>query len=254
MSELWALITSHMKEISGIIALAGIAGFLVGRGAMALKSGVRIYNLEKLASKLELDAQENARSAQDLYDRAERAEQTVNQLQRSLVQLPELAQRLSSVRELQNIPPRALDLVQEIFGASYSAFFKTRRGSLVVQAVKGHSPFTVGEKVKPGEGVAGITAMKQVPITAGDLKYETAQVRHTLVAGNGGDPEFSICLPVLAEHLTIGVILIGPTEREIPNARELGRTIALLTSVSMTSAVVLIKQKLVAKIDGLTTL
>jgi diguanylate cyclase (GGDEF)-like protein len=50
------------------------------------------------------------------------------------------------------------------------------------------------------------------------------------------------------------VILVGPCERPIPHWREIGRTIALITSVVITSATVLKQQRLLAKTDGLTGL
>ena len=254
MNEFWAVIQDHVGQITTLVIFFAAIGYYLGRRTMAIEGKGPIRDLERLSARMEISAQEHQRAAQDLYERAERAEQTVHQLERSLIELPELAQRLSSVRDLREIPGRALELVQEIFGASYAVFFRTRGGNLVVQAIKGGAPYKLGQKVKPGEGIAGITAIKQLPIRSEDLKHETAQVRYKLLEGNGSEPDFSICLPVLAEHLTIGVILVGPTEREVPNARELGRTIALLTSVSMNSAAVLKQQKMLAKIDGLTTL
>ena len=254
MNEFWLTISDHLGQITALVFFVGVIAYHLGRRAMAVKGERAIRDLKRQSARLELSAQEHQRAAADLYDRAERAEQTVHQLERSLIELPELAQRLSSVRDLREIPARALDLVQEIFGASYAVFFRTRGGNLVVQAVKGGAPYKVGQRVKPGEGIAGITAMKQLPIRSDDLQHETAQIRYKLLEGKDSEPDFSICLPVLAEHLTIGVILVGPTEREVPNARELGRTIALLTSVSMNSAAVLKQQKMIAKIDGLTTL
>jgi diguanylate cyclase (GGDEF)-like protein len=50
------------------------------------------------------------------------------------------------------------------------------------------------------------------------------------------------------------VILIGPCERVVPHWREIGRTIALITSVVITSAMVLKEQRMLAKTDGLTGL
>jgi len=50
------------------------------------------------------------------------------------------------------------------------------------------------------------------------------------------------------------VILIGPTERDLPRAREVGRTIALITAVTIASTLVLREQATLAKTDGLTGL
>jgi diguanylate cyclase (GGDEF)-like protein len=65
---------------------------------------------------------------------------------------------------------------------------------------------------------------------------------------------FSLCLPVVYDSWILGVILIGPTGREVPREREVGRTIAMLTSVTMMSALTLKQQRNLAKTDGLTGL
>jgi diguanylate cyclase (GGDEF)-like protein len=65
---------------------------------------------------------------------------------------------------------------------------------------------------------------------------------------------FAACLPIVSGEDTIGVILIGPSRRNLPHLREIGRTIALIASVSITSAIVLKEQKMLAKTDGLTGL
>jgi diguanylate cyclase (GGDEF)-like protein len=67
-------------------------------------------------------------------------------------------------------------------------------------------------------------------------------------------PEFTLALPVVNGKRPFGVILIGPTEREMPRAREVGRTIALITGVTIASALVLREQATLAKTDGLTGL
>lgn len=52
----------------------------------------------------------------------------------------------------------------------------------------------------------------------------------------------------------MGVILVGPSARQLPHAREIGRTIALLASVAITSARVFHQERMLAKTDGLTGL
>ena len=52
----------------------------------------------------------------------------------------------------------------------------------------------------------------------------------------------------------MGVVLIGPSARHLPHAREIGRTLALISSVTIASTVVLSKERLLAKTDGLTGL
>ena len=216
MEELGKFAVAHLRELGLLVFIAATIGYVLGRGAMALKAGRRIRDLEKVAARVEMSSQEHKRAAQDLYDRAERAEQTVRKLERSLVELPEVAQRLSSVHDLQEIPHSSLELVQEMFDPTYAVFFKTRRGMLVAQSVLGASPFKLGQKIKPGEGIVGLAAVKQLPFTPVDLRFESTHIRHQIAEAPGGDADFSLCLPVMAEHLTIGVILVGPMNRDIP--------------------------------------
>jgi diguanylate cyclase (GGDEF)-like protein len=102
--------------------------------------------------------------------------------------------------------------------------------------------------------VVGWTALKQLPYTPEEMRFESGVVRATHLARGVPEKGFSLCMPVTNGSWTIGVILIGPCERPIPHWREIGRTIALITSVVITSATVLKEQRLLAKTDGLTGL
>jgi diguanylate cyclase (GGDEF)-like protein len=65
---------------------------------------------------------------------------------------------------------------------------------------------------------------------------------------------FSLCVPIMGQERPLGVVLIGPSARHLPHAREIGRTLALISSVTIASTVVLSKERLLAKTDGLTGL
>ena len=97
--------------------------------------------------------------------------------QHSIVQIPEIAQRLYAMRELREIPDSTLDLVQEIFQPSYSVFYRMSNGKLVAVACRGESEFRLGHRLELGEGVVGWTASKQLPFTPEDAELESAQVR-----------------------------------------------------------------------------
>jgi diguanylate cyclase (GGDEF)-like protein len=58
----------------------------------------------------------------------------------------------------------------------------------------------------------------------------------------------------MGQERPVGVVLIGPSGRHLPHAREVGRTLALISSVAIASTVVLSKERLLAKTDGLTGL
>ncbi len=238
-------------------------GYDVGHIAMtlALVTGAffasRLFSLHSLRSRiveLERNNADHRRAAADLYDRATRAEKTIESLQKSIVMLPDIAQRLSACRHLQDIPARALDLVQELFEPSYGIFYVTRRGELVAAATQGECDFPVGHRVKFGEGIVGWTGLKQLPMTPDDIRYESSQVRQKNLSTNVPRGGFSLCLPVIYDSWTLGVILMGPTEREVPRQREVGLTVTMLTSVTMMSALTLKQQRNLAKTDGLTGL
>jgi diguanylate cyclase (GGDEF)-like protein len=214
----------------------------------------RIRELKGAVIRLESSAGNQQRIIEDLTERYERSEQTIRRLESSLVEMPEIAQRLAVTRDLRQIPERALALVQEIFDPSYSVFYRMAADELIGVACRGESEFGVGHRVKSGEGIVGWTAVKQLPFTPEDAQYEGGIVRARNLSTGLPVKGFSLCLPILNGARTIGVILIGPTERSLPYTREFGRTIALITSVTITSAAVLKQQELLAKTDGLTGL
>ena len=220
----------------------------------AASKRARIRQLSDAVMRLESSAQDQRQTVEDLSKRNETAEQTILRLERSLVEMPEIAQRLAVTRDLRQIPARALALVQEIFDPSYSVFYRTAKDELIGVACRGESEFGVGHRVKWGEGIVGWTAVKQLPFTPEDAQYEGGIVRARNLSTGLPVKGFSLCLPILNGAKTIGVILIGPTERRLPYTREFGRTIALITSVTITSAAVLKQQELLAKTDGLTGL
>src|SRR5262245_27766044 len=233
-----------------VTALAGARGY---RMAAAGRTG-RLRKVQQALSRAEQTVQQQRRTAEELCARLENTETRCRQLERSLVEIPEIAQRLSATRELRQIPEAALDLVQEVFQPLYSVFYRVARDLLVAAAVRGESEYAVGHRIKAGEGVVGWTAMKQLPYTPEDMRFESGVVRATHLARGVPAKGFSLCMPVTNAGRTIGVILIGPCERPIPHWREIGRTIALITSVVITSASVLKEQRLLANNDGLTGL
>jgi diguanylate cyclase (GGDEF)-like protein len=233
-----------------VTALAGTLGYRMAAAAR----GARLRKLQQALSRADQTVQQQRRTAEELCARLEDTENRCRQLERSIVEIPEIAQRLSATRDLREIPEKALDLVQEVFHPLYSVFYRASRGGLVAAAVRGESEFAVGHRLKAGEGVVGWAAVKQLPYTPEDMRFESGVVRGTHLAKGVPEKGFSLCLPVTSGSRTIGVILIGPCERAIPHWREIGRTIALITSVVITSATVLKEQELLAKTDGLTGL
>ena len=233
-----------------VTALAGALGYRLA----AASRGARLSKLQQVLSRSDQTVQQQRRTAEELCARLETTEARCRQLERSMAEIPEIAQRLSATRELREIPEKALDLVQEVFQPTYSVFYRSSRDGLVAAAVRGESEFAVGHRIKTGEGVVGWTAVKQLPYTPDDMRFESGVVRGLHLAKGAPEKGFSLCLPLTNGNRTTGVILIGPCERTIPHSREIARTIALITSVVITSATVLREQELLAKTDGLTGL
>ena len=246
------LVTS--LELIGYLVIVTVLAGALGYRLAAASRAARIQKLQQALSRAEQTVQQQRRTAEELCARVESTESRCRQLERAIVEIPEVAQRLSATRDLRQIPEKALELVHEVFQPRYSVFYRAGRDGLVAAAVRGTSEFAVGHRIKTGEGVVGWTAVKQLPYTPEDMRFESGVVRGLHLANGAPEQGFSLCLPVTNGSRTLGVILIGPCERAIPHWREIGRTIALITSVVITSATVLKEQKLLAKTDGLTGL
>jgi diguanylate cyclase (GGDEF)-like protein len=236
-------------EMVGPLVAAVVSGAVV-----ALLRRARVLQLEAQVAQLDQRVRDQLRTARDLTARQQSAEETIQRLRRSIVEMPEIAQRLTGTRDLREIPERTLDLIQEIFDPAFSVFYRPAKDELVAVSCRGESEFAVGHRLKRGEGIAGWAAVKQLPVTLEDAQLESGVVRGRNLATGVPAAGFSIALPIQSGGRTIGVILIGPSERSLPHLREISRTIALITSVSMTSAVVLKEQTMLAQTDGLTGL
>jgi len=218
---------------------------------LAFRSGGGCHQLQKARSenrRLDLHAERNLLSSEELRDRHESAQKDSAQLEHSLLELPEIAQRLSATRSMIEIPEAALDLVEEIYKADYCTYYKMGEGGLVAVSSRGKNPPPLGHRVRVREGVVGWSAIRQMAITSfevGSMQIDTTKAPI---------PPFALCLPVVNGRRTLGVILIGPCARELPRAREIGRTIALITAVTIAHTLVLRQQAILAKTDGLTGL
>jgi diguanylate cyclase (GGDEF)-like protein len=240
---------SVLGAVLGGLAVLGL-GIYLGR----LERAARVRTLEQAVQQFERKATETQRANEDLWQRMERSEAAVRELQISIVQIPEIAQRLYAMRELRAIPDSTLDLVQEIFQPSYSVFYRMSNGKLIAVACRGESEFRMGHRLELREGVVGWTASKQMPFTPEDAELESAAVRTRHLARCLPRQGFSLCVPIMGDERPVGVVLIGPSARHLPHAREIGRTLALISSVAIASTVVLSKERRLAKTDGLTGL
>jgi diguanylate cyclase (GGDEF)-like protein len=249
MSEIWG---PHTQIL--LVLLFAVGGFLLGRIPGRATLLTRVEQLESMAEQADRRSAEHQRTSENMWERCQAAEEQVRGLQLSVVQIPEIAQRLSGVRDLREVPEHALDLVQEIFEPSYAVFYRVNKGQLVAVSRRGTSEFNVGHQLQPGEGIVGWTAIKQLPVTPEDAQHESAVVKQRNLDRCMPEQGFSLALPIVGGERTLGVILIGPATRTLPHAREIGRTIALITAITITSTMVLRREQLLAKTDGLTGL
>jgi hypothetical protein len=124
-----------------VVLTVGVLGFGIFLGRR--ERGGRLRSLEQAAQQFERKAVDALRANEDLWERMERSETAVRELQNSIVQIPEIAQRLYRLRELREIPDKTLDLVQEIFQPAYSVFYRLSNGKLVAVACRGESEFRI---------------------------------------------------------------------------------------------------------------
>jgi diguanylate cyclase (GGDEF)-like protein len=244
---------SSGEELAGLIVFA-VIGFTIGFFWGRADRRERVRGFEQAAAQSERRAVDAQRANEDLWTRTERAETAVRALQLSIVEIPKIAQRLSSLRDPREIPDGTLELVQEIFESSYSVFYRVSKGKLVAVACRGESEFRIGHRLEPGAGIVGWTAVRQMPFTPEDAELESAGVRSRNLARCMPRQGFSLSVPIMSQGRPLGVILVGPSSRHLPHAREIGRTIALIASVAIASADVLRRERVLARTDGLTGL
>src|SRR5262245_32934970 len=144
-----------------VTALAGMLGYRIAAGTRV----TRRRTLQQALTRADQTVQQQRRTAEELCARLESTENRCRQLERSLVEIPEIAQRLSATRDLRQIPEKALDLVHEVFQPLYSVFYRAGRDGLVAAAVRGEREFAVGHRLKAGEGGEGWPAAKPLPYT-----------------------------------------------------------------------------------------
>jgi diguanylate cyclase (GGDEF)-like protein len=238
-------------ELIGSLGVAASLAGTVGYRLAARSSDARLRKLQQELRRSEKGLQQQRRSAEELEARLGDIEKRCRRFEHSLAEIPELAQQLAATRRVREIPEKALDLVQEVFQPLYSVFYRTSRNALVAVAVRGESVFAVGHRIQTGEGLVGWSALKRLAVTPEDL-LAGAHANHLLA----GVPEkgFSLCLPVTNEARTLGVILVGPCDQSMPRWSEIGRTVALITSVVITGAELFKEQNRLAETDGLTGL
>jgi len=232
--------------VDAAILPALLVAFVVGR--LAARRGFRAARDAWAADRTLLE-----RRVEELRERGRTAGATIERLERTLVEIPEIAQRLISVGSLREIPECALDLAMELFHPGYAVFYRNGRGGLVAVAARGGSEFSRGHRLQMGEGIVGWAAERQATLTEADAEAAPARVRHEQLQRCWPRGGFSVALPLAAGSETLGVILIGPCSRQLPT-REIGRTLALVTSVAITSASVLQRERKMARTDGLTGL
>jgi diguanylate cyclase (GGDEF)-like protein len=227
----------------GIAAVALALGYWLGRWRARAES--RTAERERMHLSEVVEQQQS---------RLRQAHETSEQLRRTLLHIPDVAQRLTSVKTLREIPEHALDLVEELLAPRYAVFFRKGNEDLVVVGARGDTDLEIGARVRMGEGVVGFAAVRQVAFTAEDAEALPPRVREEHLSRGWPKAGFSVALPLTEGERVLGVLLVGPTREPNTQIRELGRTIALAASVAITRTAALNHQRLLAQTDGLTRL
>ena len=140
------------------LVVAIIIALSIARFMGKASQGPALREQESIAAQAEQSARQHRLTAVEATRRAERAETIARDLEKSLAELPEIAQRLSATRNLREIPERALELVQELFRPQYAIFYRCARESVVAVATLGDSEYAVGHRLDLGQGIVGWTA------------------------------------------------------------------------------------------------
>jgi len=219
---------------------------------LVLTRNRRIQSLVRLTADLRSRLVQLTRDANEAREVFERQKESTEALRRTIVYIPEIAQRLAGNLEVRQIPGATLDLVDEILDPEYAVFYRVSRGQAVAVECRGDCEYAVGHRIDIGSGLVGWTAERQMAFTEEDAERESGLVRSQHLSQCYPDAGFSICIPLVVRDTTIGVLLVGPLSTAQPQLRELTRTIALIASVSIESASMFKKQQTLAKFDGLT--
>jgi diguanylate cyclase (GGDEF)-like protein len=238
------------------LILAALAPILIGVflfcGKLVVTRNRRIESLARLTADLRERLSQLTRDANESKELFERQRESAEALRRTIVYIPEIAQRLAGNLEVRQIPGATLDLVDEILDPDYAVFYRASRNEVVAVECRGDCEYAVGHRIQIGSGLVGWTAERQMAFTEEDAERESGLVRSQHLSQCYPAAGFSICIPLVVRDTTIGVILVGPLRRTQPQLRELTRTIALIASVSIESASMFKKQQTLAKFDGLT--
>lgn len=193
---------------------ATLLAYVLGASRNRRKLRTRVEDLRVAKRQLEATAAGHRLTVAELRDRLAEAQQGSANLETSLLELPEIAQRLAATRNQRDIPGAALDLICEIFKPSYCVFYRMRQGGLVTFATRGDTPHEIGHRVKVNDGLIGWAAVRQMALSCYD-------VGELAIDEHDDDPsDFTLALPVVSGNITHGVILIGPTGRDLPRARD----------------------------------
>lgn len=237
--------------VLGVLVLILIGMFLV-YFKLVPPMNRRIDGLVRLTAELRERLVQLRRDAGEARELFEQEKKTAEALRRTIVYIPEIAQRLAGNLEVRQIPSATLDLVDEILDPEYALFYRVSQGQVVAVECRGVCEYAVGHRLDIGSGLVGWTAERQMAFTKEDAERESGLVRSQHLSQCYPADGFAICVPLVIRDTTLGVIMVGPLRRPQPQLRELTNTIALIASVSIESASMFKKQQMLANFDGLT--
>lgn len=225
-----------------------LAGLLVGAGVYALRLRRRVGRFQRDVEGLRSAANESGRiEAQALA------------LNRLLIDLTRLTERLQTARDVREIPHVVLHLLQRAFDAERVLILFARNGSegkkknrcLVVGATSsGALERARNEEIAFGEGELGLVAQLQEALDAEDLATRRAS-RHATVPGLRSF-RTELAAPMVVGGETFGVVALAGVGRRFDNEKTILTLIAQTAGFGLHSAASYSELKSQVDVDGLT--
>jgi diguanylate cyclase (GGDEF)-like protein len=178
-------------------------------------------------------------------------------LQRLLVLLPDLTRQLNRRVEKRDVAPLLMQSLGYLFEPEdILVFYRARRErALILAARKAQGPGPQrGVRVSLGEGIVGEVAADQVTFDRLEQPVSARAPRGLTPALGATHQVPDICVPMVYETATLGVIALYGVPSARPNERKIVRLIGDLAAIALNNIAVMSYMQFTADVDGLTGL
>jgi diguanylate cyclase (GGDEF)-like protein len=216
--------------------------------------GLDLFRVRQRLRRFEQDLSQ-LRAAAPQVGRAEAQEASLNRL---MVDLTRLTERLQTARDARMIPQVLVHLLQRTFEAEQVLVLFTRRSRepsarpslVVVAASSGAAERAMNETIAFGEGELGLVAQLQEAMDHQDFELR-AVPRHATVPGLRSF-RTDLASPMIVGGETFGVVALSGLDRHFKNEKGMLTLVAQTAGFGLQSAVSYSELKNRADIDGLT--